>query len=54
MLFEDLIKNSPYNMAEINVTAEEVFKVLESREKFSKKVTAISVENVAHEQVKRS
>ena len=32
MLFEDLIKNSPYDMAEIQEKAEGVFRVLESRE----------------------
>ena len=44
MLFEDLIKNIPYDMTEIREKAEGVFRVLESREKLSKKVTAISVE----------
>ena len=38
MLFEDLIKKTPYDMAEIRVRAEGVFRVLESREKLSKKV----------------
>ena len=47
MLFEDLIKNTPYDMAEIRVRAEGVFRVLESREKLSRKVTAIYVEKVA-------
>ena len=54
MLFEDLIKNIPYDMAEIRVQVEEVFRVLESREKLSKKVIAISVKKVALEQNKRS
>ena len=54
MLFEDLIKNTPYDMAEIRERAEGVFKVLESREKLSRKVTAISVEKVASVQNKRS
>ena len=44
MLFEDLIKNTPYDMAEIRVRAEGVFKVLDSREKLSKKMKAISME----------
>ena len=54
MLFEDLIKNTPYGMAEVRVRAEGVFRVLESRGKLSKKVTTISVEKVAPEQRKRS
>ena len=54
MLFEDLIKNIPYDMAEIRVQVEEVFRVLESREKLSKKVIAISIKKVALEQNKRS
>ena len=54
MLFEDLIKNTPYDMAEIRMRAEGVFRVLESREKLSRKVTAISVEKVAPRQNKRS
>ena len=54
MIFEDLIKNTPYDMAEIRERAEEVFRVLESREKLSRKVTAISVEKVAPEQNKKS
>ena len=54
MLFEDLIKNTPYDMAEIRERAEGVFKVLDSREKLSIKVTAISVEKVASMQNKRS
>ena len=32
MLFEDLIKNSPYDMAEIQERDEGVFRVLESTE----------------------
>ena len=47
MLFENLIKNTPYDMAEIRVRAEGVFRVLESREKLSRKVTTISIEKVA-------
>ena len=54
MLFKDLINNTPYDMVEIRERAEGVFRVLESREKLSKKVTAISVEKVAPEQNKRS
>ena len=54
ILFEDLIKNTPYDMAEIKVRAEGVFRVLESREKLSRKVTTISVEKVVPEQNKRS
>ena len=54
MLFKDLIKNTPYDMAEIIVRAKGVFKVLESREKLSRKVTAISVEKATPEQNKRS
>ena len=38
MLFEDLIKNNPYDMAEVRMRAEGVFRVLESREKMNKKV----------------
>ena len=33
MLFEDLIKNTPYDMAEVRVRAEGVFRVLKSRKK---------------------
>ena len=54
MLFEVLIKNTPYDMAEIRERAERVFRVLESREKLSRKVTAISVEKMAPMQNKRS
>ena len=54
MLFEDLIKNTPYDMTEIRDRAEGVFRVLESREKLDKKVTAISVENEVSMQNKRS
>ena len=54
MLFEDLIKNTPYDMAEIRVRAEGVFRFLESREKLTRKVTTISVEKVAPEQNKRN
>ena len=54
MLFKDLIKNTPYDIAKIRVRTEGVFRVLESREKLSKKVTAISVEKVTPEQNKRS
>ena len=53
MLFEDLIKNTPYDMAKIRERTEGVFRILDSREKLSKKVTAIFVENVAPEQNKR-
>ena len=49
LLFKDLIKNTPYDMAEIRARAEGVFRVLESREKLSKKVTAISVEKATLE-----
>ena len=44
MLFEDLIKNTPYDMTEVKERAEGVFRVLESREKLGKKVTVISME----------
>ena len=44
MLFEDLIKNTSYDMAEIRERAEKVFRVLESREKLGRKVTVISME----------
>ena len=54
MLFEDLIKNTPYDMAEIREKAKGVFRVPETREKLSRKVTAISVEKVAPVQNKRS
>ena len=54
MLFEDLIKNTPYDMVKIRVRVEGVFRVLDSREKLSRKVTAISVEKVVLEQNKRS
>ena len=54
MLFEDLIKNTPYDMTKIRVRAEGVFRVLKSREKLSRKVTAISVEKITPEQNKRS
>ena len=54
MLFEDLIKNTPYDMTEVRVRVEGVFRVLESREKLSKKVTTISVEKVTPEQSKRN
>ena len=53
MLFEDLMKNTPYDMTEVRARAEGVFRVLESRKKLSKKVIAISVEKVAPEQSKR-
>ena len=52
MLFEDLIKNTPYDMKEVRARAERVFRVLESMEKLSKKVTAISVEKTTPEQSK--
>ena len=54
MIFEDLIKNTPYDMAEIRERAEGVFRVLKSREKLSRKVTAISIEKVAPKHNKRS
>ena len=54
MLFEDLIKNTLYDMAEVKVKAEGVFRVLESQEKLSKKVIAIFVEKVAPKQGKKS
>ena len=54
MLLEDLIKNTPYDMAEIRERVERVFRVLESREKLSRKVAAISVEKEVVEQNKRS
>ena len=53
MLFEDLIKNTPYDMVEIRVRTEGVFRVMESREKLSRKVIAISVEKATPEQNKR-
>ena len=52
MLFEDLIKNTPYDMTVVRVRADGVFRVLESRGKLSKKVIAISVEKAAPEQSK--
>ena len=54
MLFEDLIKNTPYDMIEIREKVEGVFRVLESKDKLSRNVTAISIENEALEQNKRS
>ena len=54
MLFNDLIKNTPYDIAEIRERAEGVFKVLERREKLSRKVIAIFMVNIALEQNKRS
>ena len=54
MLFEDLIKNTSYDMIEIRERAEGVFRVLESREKLSKKVTATFVEKEVSMQNKRS
>ena len=54
LLFEDLIKNTPYDMAGIRERIEGVFRVLESREKLSRKVTAISIEKVTVDQNKRS
>ena len=47
MLFENLIKNTPYDMAEIRERAKGVFRVLESREKLGKKGIVISVEKEA-------
>ena len=49
MLFEDLIKNTPYDMTKIRVRAEGVFRVLERREKPNRKVTTISVEKAVPE-----
>ena len=54
MLFEDLIKNTPYDITKIRMRAEGIFRVLEGREKLSRKVTVISVEKVVPEQNKRS
>ena len=54
MLLEDLIRNTPYDMVEIRVRAEGVFRVLESQEKLSKKVMAIFIKKVAPEQGNRS
>ena len=53
MLFEDLIKNTPYDMTEVRERVEGVFRVLESREKLGKKVTAITVEKEFPTQNKR-
>ena len=49
MLFEDLIKNTPYDMTELRARAEGVFKVLESQENLSKKVTAIFIKKAIPE-----
>ena len=54
MLFEDLIKNAPYDMTKVRARAKRVFRVLENKEKLSKKVTAISVEKAAPEQSKKN
>ena len=54
MLFEDLINNTPYDMTEVRVKAKGVFRVLESIEKLSRKVTVIFVEKATLEQNKRS
>ena len=54
MLFEDLIKNTPYDITVVRTRAEVVFRVLESRKKLSKKVTIISMEKEAPEQSKMS
>ena len=54
MLFEDLIKNTPFDMTEVRARAEGVFKVLESWEKLIKKVIAISIEKATPEQSKRN
>ena len=51
MLFEDLIKNNLYDMAEVRMRAEGLFRVFKSREKMNKKVTA---ERVTLEQNKGS
>ena len=54
MLFEDLIKNTPYDMAEVRERVEGVFRVLESREKQGRKVIAIFVEKEIPVQNKRN
>ena len=54
MLFEDLIKNTLYDMAEIRERVEGVFRMLESGEKLGIKVTAISVEKENPVQNKRN
>ena len=54
MLFEDLIKNTPYDMTEVRSSAEGVLRVLESKEKLYKKVTAIFIDRAVLEQNKRS
>ena len=54
ILFEDLIKNTPYDMAEVRERVEGVFRVFESREKLGRKVIAISVENEVPVQNKRN
>ena len=54
MLFEDLIKNTPYDMTEVRERADGVFRVLKSREKMGKKVTVITVEKEFPAQNKRS
>ena len=54
MLFEGLIKNTPYDMAEIRERAEGVFRVLESREKLGRKVIAIFMEKEIPVQNKRN
>ena len=54
MLFKDLVKNTPYDMTEVKARAEELYRVLESREKLNKKVTAISMEKSVPEQSKRN
>ena len=44
MLFKDLIKHFPYDMAEVRTQAEGIFRVLDNREKLNKKVTTIFVD----------
>ena len=53
-MFEDFIKNTPYDMAEIRERVKGVFRVLERREKLGRKVTAISVEKEIPVQNKRN
>lgn len=42
MLFEDLIKHSPYDIAKDKLRAKRVFKELESQEKLAKKIIIIA------------
>ena len=50
MLFEDMV----LLFIEVRARVEGVFRALESREKLSKKITAISMQKVAPEQSKRN